>query len=191
MKQLNGKKVAILVADGFEQSELQEPRKALDEAGATASQSPDSAVVSQQISAAMDAIVTSIRDNVTVTADGSDQYGDRSTVSVPLKPVVSQALDQLKKAVPALEKSGPSSSDLAEIEGRTVHADVWVSDGRIARISIPADQFGDGATGAVVVTFGTSGVQQPTEKVTEVSDALLDKLLGGLPALGGGDSLTG
>src|SRR6266536_4078459 len=32
---LLGKKVAILVADGFEQSELLEPRKALDEAGAT------------------------------------------------------------------------------------------------------------------------------------------------------------
>jgi len=36
MKQdtLNGLRVAILAADGFEQSELTEPRKALDEAGA-------------------------------------------------------------------------------------------------------------------------------------------------------------
>jgi protease I len=34
MKELNGKKVAILVADGFEQSELVEPRKALNKAGA-------------------------------------------------------------------------------------------------------------------------------------------------------------
>jgi protease I len=32
--ELTGKKVAILVADGFEQSELTEPRKALDKAGA-------------------------------------------------------------------------------------------------------------------------------------------------------------
>lgn len=31
---LQGKKVAVLVTDGFEQSELMEPRKALDEAGA-------------------------------------------------------------------------------------------------------------------------------------------------------------
>ena len=31
---LNGKKVAILVADGFEQSELLDPRKALEDAGA-------------------------------------------------------------------------------------------------------------------------------------------------------------
>lgn len=33
-QQLNGKKVAILVADGFEQVEMTEPRKALDDAGA-------------------------------------------------------------------------------------------------------------------------------------------------------------
>ena len=37
MKQLKGKKVAILVADGFEQVELTEPRKALDAAGAQTS----------------------------------------------------------------------------------------------------------------------------------------------------------
>jgi protease I len=34
-KKLKGKKVAILVADGFEQVELTEPKKALEEAGAT------------------------------------------------------------------------------------------------------------------------------------------------------------
>ena len=34
-KRLDGKKVAILVADGFEQIELTEPKKALEEAGAT------------------------------------------------------------------------------------------------------------------------------------------------------------
>jgi protease I len=34
-KKLAGKKVAILVADGFEQVELVEPKKALEEAGAT------------------------------------------------------------------------------------------------------------------------------------------------------------
>jgi protease I len=33
-QRLNGKKVAILVADGFEQDELEEPKQALDQAGA-------------------------------------------------------------------------------------------------------------------------------------------------------------
>lgn len=37
MERLQGKKVAILVADGFEQVELTEPKKALDEAGAKTS----------------------------------------------------------------------------------------------------------------------------------------------------------
>ena len=37
MKQnLSGKKVAILVTDGFEQVELTEPKKALEQAGAVA-----------------------------------------------------------------------------------------------------------------------------------------------------------
>ena len=35
MERLKGKKIAILVADGFEQVELTEPRQALDRAGAT------------------------------------------------------------------------------------------------------------------------------------------------------------
>ena len=35
MKQLNGKKVAILAADGFEQVELEKPKEALEKAGAT------------------------------------------------------------------------------------------------------------------------------------------------------------
>jgi protease I len=35
MENLNGKKVAILVADGFEQVELADPKKALEKAGAT------------------------------------------------------------------------------------------------------------------------------------------------------------
>jgi protease I len=37
MENLNGKKVAILVADGFEQVELTEPKKALEQAGAKTS----------------------------------------------------------------------------------------------------------------------------------------------------------
>ena len=42
---LNGKKVAILVTDGFEQVELEKPRQALDQAGAKTS------IVSPKLSA--------------------------------------------------------------------------------------------------------------------------------------------
>jgi len=38
--QLNGKRVAVLVADGFEQVELTEPRKALNVAGANTVRHP-------------------------------------------------------------------------------------------------------------------------------------------------------
>ncbi len=179
----DGKPVGMAIGPG---SRLQ---KLLDEAGASASADPGSAAVAQQISSLADTVASSIKDNVTVTAAGSDQYGERSTLSLPLKPVVTSALESLKKAVPALGQSA-ATADLADLEGRTVHADVWVSDGRISRIAIPFDQFGDGAKGTVVIAVGTTGVQQPTEQVTEVSDALLDKLLGGLPALGS-DSPTG
>ncbi len=179
----DGKPVGMAIGPG---SRFQ---KLLDEAGATASQSPDSAAVQQQVAALADSISQSVRDNVTVTAAGSDQYGDRSTLSLPLKPVVAQAMEALKKAVPALGQSA-SSADLGEVGSKTVQADVWTVDGRIARIAVPFDQFGDGGKGTLVISFGTAGVQQPTEQVTEISDALLDKMLGGLPALGGG-GITG
>ena len=39
-KKLKGKKVAILVANGFEQVELTEPKKALEEAGALPGECP-------------------------------------------------------------------------------------------------------------------------------------------------------
>ena len=64
MAQLDGKKVAILVADGFEQVELTEPRKALDAAGAT----------------------TQVVSPVEGKAQGfnHDKPGDKVTVDVPL-----------------------------------------------------------------------------------------------------------
>ena len=43
---------------------------------------------------------------------------------------------------------------------------------------------GSASDGTLVATFGTGGVQQPTEPVTEISSGLLDKLLGGVGSLG-------
>jgi protease I len=62
---LQGKKIAILVADGFEQVELLEPRKALDAAGAT----------TQVVSAA----------DKKVKGWNMKDWGDEVTVDVPLK----------------------------------------------------------------------------------------------------------
>lgn len=62
---LQGKKIAILVADGFEQVELLEPRKALDAAGAT----------TQVVSPA----------DKKVKGWNMKDWGDEVTVDVPLK----------------------------------------------------------------------------------------------------------
>lgn len=62
---LNGKRIAILVTDGFEQSELQQPREALDEAGA------QTEIVSPQ--------------KEEVTAWDEDDFGDSFEVDVKLE----------------------------------------------------------------------------------------------------------
>ena len=78
-----------------------------------------------------------------------------------------------------------SSADLKDLDGKTLTADVWTKDGRVARLAVPVSAMSDSAgSGTIVATFGTGGVQQPTEPVTEVSGGLLDKLLGGLGSLG-------
>lgn len=76
MKQsLNGKKVAILVADGFEQSELVEPRAALERAGA------QTAVVSPK--------------EGSVRGWDEDDFGDSVNVDVPLNRASADDYDAL------------------------------------------------------------------------------------------------
>jgi protease I len=72
---LAGKKVAILVADGFEQVELTEPRKALDEAGAL------TYVVSPQ--------------ETEVQGFNHDEKGDKIRVDMPLHTADSRQFDAL------------------------------------------------------------------------------------------------
>jgi protease I len=72
---LNGRKVAILVDDGFEQVELTEPRKALDDAGA------ETFVVSPQ--------------QFQVRGWKMTDWGDRVAVDVPLDRVQADDFDAL------------------------------------------------------------------------------------------------
>jgi protease I len=74
-QKLNGKRVAILVADGFEQVELTEPKQALEEAGAqTAIVSPSEGVV---------------------TGWNRIEWGDHFPVEVPLKEADASTFDAL------------------------------------------------------------------------------------------------
>ena len=72
---LNGKRIAILVTDGFEQSELQQPREALDEAGA------QTEIVSPQ--------------KEEVTAWDEDDFGDSFEVDVKLEDANASDYDAL------------------------------------------------------------------------------------------------
>jgi protease I len=72
---LKGKKVAILVADGFEQSEFEQPRQALEDAGATT-------------------YVISPEDGE-VTAWDEDDFGDSFDVDVPLSEANPEDYDAL------------------------------------------------------------------------------------------------
>jgi protease I len=74
-KKLEGRKVAILVADGFEQVELTEPRKALDESGA----------VTQIVSPA----------DGEVQGWNHDEKADKFTVDMPLDRARSDDYDAL------------------------------------------------------------------------------------------------
>jgi protease I len=74
-EQLNGKKIAILVAEGFEQVELEEPKKALEEEGAaTDIVSPESGKVK---------------------AWKHTEWGDKFTVDVALKDAAADSYDGL------------------------------------------------------------------------------------------------
>lgn len=72
---LRGKRIAILVTDGFEQAELLEPRKALDEAGATT-------------------MVVSPTDNK-VKGWNMKEWGNEVPVDIPLAEAHSQDFDAL------------------------------------------------------------------------------------------------
>ena len=74
-RKLNGKRIAILVANGFEQVELTEPRKALDEAGANTK------------------IVSPKEDRV--RGWKFKEWGDELPVDVPLSKVRAEEFDAL------------------------------------------------------------------------------------------------
>lgn len=76
-QQLSGKKVAILVADGFEQSEFEQPKRALEDAGATVE------VISPQ------------EKEVTAWDGEANNFGRIFDVDVPLDQAIAEDYDAL------------------------------------------------------------------------------------------------
>lgn len=176
---VDGKPVGVAIGPG---SPLQKLIDSLQSASGSSSSAPS--LSTDQVAKLADSLQDAIKKNVTVTAAGSDQYGDHYKVTVPLKPVAQAVLSAASSQLGPLAGS-LSGTDLSSLNGRTATIDVWTQDGRVARVAIPATAMGGSASdGTLVATFGSGGVQQPTEPVTEISGGLLDKLLGGLGSLG-------
>ena len=74
---LNGKKVAILVADGFEQSEFEKPKQALEDAGATTY------------------VISPEEDRVTAWDGEINNFGDSFEVDLPLDEARAEDYDAL------------------------------------------------------------------------------------------------
>ncbi|MGD9955194.1 MAG: hypothetical protein AB7V23_03925, partial [Candidatus Nanopelagicales bacterium] len=141
-----------------------------------------------KVQALADKIQQSIRDNVTVTDEGSDQYGDHLKAVVPLKAVLTDVIPELE----AIAGESFPKSDLDKITGDPqVTLDFWVRDGAISRVEVPighiANQLApDEKTPdvTIVVQMSDQGVVPPTGDVVTLPDSLFDGLGSGL--LGGG-----
>jgi hypothetical protein len=188
----DGKPVGLAIGPG---SPVQKLIDSLQSAsGSSSGSSPQ--VSTEQISKIAAALQDAIKNNVTVTSVGSDQYGDHDKVTLPLKPVAQAVMSSVAAQLGPLAGK-VSSTDLSSLDGKTATVDVWTRDGQVSRIVVPSSAFGETKdNGSLVATFGNGGVQQPTEPVTEIDGGLLDKLLGGLGSLGdlggfGGTSGTG
>lgn len=101
--QLNGKRIAILATDGFEEVELAKPRKALEEAGAT------TYIVSPQTG--------------TITAWDHTDWGDEYEVDVPLEKAEGEEFDNLLLPGGVLNPDQLRMNDRAvEFTARFLHA---------------------------------------------------------------------
>jgi hypothetical protein len=160
--------------------------KAAKSAGGSAASggSASSGYSSDQVAALADAISQSVRDNTTVTAAGSDQYGDHYLATLPLRTVAATAWKQVASLAPGLAAgTGP---DLSSLDGVTLRVDVWVKDGAVSRVEVPLSKALGTASAAkvdgevtLVVVLGSDGVVPPAGPVTEVPDSLIASLTGG------------
>lgn len=144
-----------------------------------------------------DKLQQAVRDNVEVTDEGSDQYGDHLRATIPVKPVLAAMLPAIEEVV---GQAAPTDA-LDEIPGDPkLVLDVWVRDGTVVRAEVPlgelARQLGEDASTndmTIVLEMSEQGVTPPAGEVVDLPDSLFDGLGAGLlgGGLGGLDGGTG
>jgi hypothetical protein len=140
-----------------------------------------------KVQALADELQKAVRDNVEVTDEGSDQYGDHLRATVPVKAVLATMLPAFEELV---GEAAPTDA-LDEIPGDPkLVLDVWVKDGTVVRAEVPlgeiARQLGEESTPemTIVLEMSATGVVLPEGEIVDLPDSLFDGLGAGL--LGGG-----
>ena len=157
-------------------------RAALDKAAKASGSSAGANATPDQIASVADAIAQAVKDDVTVTAAGSDQYGEHYLASLPMAKVAAAAATHLATLAPGL--AAGATPDLSSLDGVTLTADVWVRDGVLSRIQVPlAAALGKagvspGGDATLLVVLGSAGVQAPAGPVSDVPDSLIRSLTG-------------
>jgi len=157
-------------------------REALDKAAKASGSSAGVNASPDQIASVADSIAQAVKDEVTVTAAGSDQYGDHYVATLPMAKLAASTWTHLATLAPGL--AAGAKPDLSSLDGVTLTADVWVRDGVLSRIQVPlSGALGNagvspGADATLLVVMGSTGVQAPTGPVTEVPDSLIRSLTG-------------
>lgn len=135
-----------------------------------------------------DKLQQAVRDNVEVTDEGSDEYGDHLRATVPVKAVLADMIPAIEEL---MGEAAPEDA-LDEIKGDPrISIDVWVKDGTVVRAEVPlgkiARELGDGAPTpdmTVVLVMSNEGITPPAGEIVDLDDSLFDGLGSGL--LGGG-----
>lgn len=141
---------------------------------------PDDAKV-QQLA---DKLQQAVRDNVEVTDEGSDEYGDHLRATVPVKALLADMIPAIEEL---MGEAAPADA-LDDIKGDPrISIDVWVQDGTVVRAEVPlgqiARELGDGAPTpdmTVVLVMSDEGVTPPAGEIVDLPDSLFDDLGGGL-----------
>ena len=177
--------VLLDLADGKPVGVSTGPGSALRDAlgkASGASSSSSSSPSPDQVAAVVDAIAQSIKDDVTVTAAGTDPNGDHFVVTIPMSKVAASAWQHLASLAPGL--AAGVRPDLSSLDGVTLTADAWVRDGAVRRIEVPLGPALDKVSGSaasaptLVVVLGSGGVTPPPGPISEVPDSLIRSLTG-------------